>query len=107
MTTPVFVGVQVTNDTRLENAQVAFKDACSWTIIGRGWRFSGSDNFARMPEVRCPIVDLTQIIGEDDLIQATIQRYMLSNVGFQNVEGLLTDLQYLGATVSYSDCKQD
>ena len=82
-------------------AQVAFTDGYSWVLIGPGFRQTALIQFAPLPKVSCPIIDLAPIVADDDLIQMVTWRY-LSDAGVSDVASLVQDLVALGAVVSHS-----
>jgi hypothetical protein len=98
MSSAVMVSVNADN-SRLETAQVAFKDQTTWMIMGQSWRMSGLSTFAQMPSnIHCPVVDLSPI--EDD---KALQHAMSAHTGGSGVvdlPGLIARLVEMGALVS-------
>jgi hypothetical protein len=99
MATPVLVSVN-TDETKYEEARIAFRDTRCWLVVGASWKASGLIEFAQMPEVHCPIVDLSNV--PDDQM---LQHLMSKHIGATNLEELLNFLLGLGATVSYQHCR--
>jgi hypothetical protein len=82
-----------------EKAQVAFVDGNSWTVFGPFCRFQGLTAFSPMPAVSCPVIDISNILDQDDLISMVVRRH-INQSGVLHLDALVADMVALGASVS-------
>ena len=94
----VFLSTEVPADC-VRMAQVAILSDDSWHLIAP-WphRAHGLSRSIPMPEVTCPIVDVSAV--KDDLrMREIFNRYVAPYAGVINLSGLLSGLEGLGAKV--------
>lgn len=94
----IITGVGLPQQT-VENAQVAFISERTWSIVAPYKRLSGVHGISTMPLAYCPLVD-TRNIADDDAMAVSIRKH-LQPQGVDDLEQLLTELEALGAVISY------
>jgi len=84
-------------DEIVARAQVTFRLGNSWTIVSPVGRVSGTDMFIRYPKAAgCPII---VVPSESKKYDAVIRDKVSLKDGVRDVEGLLRDMEKLGATI--------
>lgn len=98
----VFLSTTVPNEV-VEHAQVAILTEATWHLIGPApYRAHGLLSFAPLPEVHCPVVDITPIPspGMDEKVREIILAHTDPRAGVTDLDGLLAGLGALGAKVT-------
>lgn len=95
--TPVMISINA-DEEKLKTAQVAFVDGVCWVAYGAGWMESALMRFKPLPQLPCPVIDLSPVVSDDESIQLVIHRHM-APYGFTDLEAMIDSLVALGAVV--------
>lgn len=98
MATPVILSINCSPVEAPDDAQVAFTDGVTWSVIAPFRRLTGLSNFAAMPVVACPIIDLSGVVGDD--VVSKVMREYINRSGVRDLQKLIEACKTLGATVS-------
>jgi hypothetical protein len=84
----------------LVNAQVAIESLETWTVIANRQRASGLKSFGPMPQVFCPVVDVSGV--QDDEAVLRVVKQWIGPEGVRDVAALCKALQDVGAVVNFT-----
>ena len=94
----VFVAHEIPEES-LAHAQVAIVSEDTWHLIAPNPYRIHSTADIPMPEVKCPIVNISGVKNEDGM-RAVMQTCVDKTAGVINLFGLLTGLEALGAVIT-------
>jgi hypothetical protein len=79
-------------------AQLAIVTEHTWHILGQR-RAYGERSFCELPEVACPIVDISALPASMDEAVGSVIGEHATPIGYRDVPTLLAELEKLGAQV--------
>jgi hypothetical protein len=97
----VFISTAIPEES-MKHAQVVIVTGKTWHIIAPAPYRAHVDGSMEMPEMRCPIVDVSAFSTDyqDEKMAQIVKATTDAQAGVINLAGLLTGLEALGATVT-------
>lgn len=92
----------------VKRAQVVIVSEYSWHLIApKPWKMHCLLNFAPVPTVTCPVIDVRGVPDEkSEAMFKVMQACVADHAGVINLDGLVTGLESLGAVVVRKKDKQ-